>query len=305
MSQTEALVPMLTEPSTNGTASTETPSSTQASIAEPHTPSEAQAGSSTVSQQPPTSTVLHQQPTSTEDAPPPFNSLPLPAPPSPAPSAITSSRVTIRVGEREFFTTRPTLSESRLFSDLFAAQPTRTEFFIDDEPDLFAQVLRFMRTRRYPLFYSRGEGHDQVKYRELLAAARFYRVDALETWLAAKRYHGAVWLKTDYKVATLFGQDQIDHLQELAWEGHEEGRILHVNDKNLKVWCCPAKLWRHDGHQMKCTKAKCTRRDGRLYQNQMATMRVLDVKALVTSVEIREDALLAGPSAEVPPPYQG
>ncbi len=217
---------------------------------------------------------------------------------------MTSSRITIRVGEKEFFTTRPTLSESRLFGDLFAAQPTRSEFFVDDEPELFGQVLRFLRTRRYPLFYSRGEGHDSTRYMELLAAARFYRVDALETWLAAKRYYSAVWIKTDYRAAVLYGQDQIEHLQELAWQGHEQGRILQVSDKQSKVWCCPAKLWRHDGYDSKCLKAQCKRPDGTL-ASQYVPMRVLEIKALVTSVEIREAALQAGPNAEVPPPYQG
>ena len=216
-----------------------------------------------------------------------------------------SNRVAIRVGEQEFFTTRSTLAEARLFTDLFSAQPARTEFFVDDDPDLFAQVLRFLRTRRFPLFWSRDSGHDFVKYQELLSAARFYRVDVLEAWLVDKRYQDAVWLKTDYKTEMLYGQDQIEHMQEMAWASHERGQVLHINDKHSKAWSCPAKLWRHDGNQNKCLRLKCTPPGGRPTGIYFVDMRVVEVKVFVTSVEIRENVLQAGSNPEVPPPYQG
>lgn len=302
--QAEATVPIVTEPTTNGAASTNTLAS-QNSTQSPSTRNSSEAH---LSAEPLAATYNALQPTSALEPPPPFESLPsaaAPPPPSPTPSMIQSNRVAIRVGEKEFFTTRSTLAESRLFTDLFTAQPARTEFFVDDDPDLFAQVLRFLRTRRYPLFWSRDSGHDFVKYQELLAAARFYKVDVLEMWLAEKRYQGAVWLKTDYKTATLYGQDQLEHMQEVAWPSHARGQVLHIQDKLTKAWMCPAKLWRHDGNQNKCFRLKCARPDGKPPGVCVVDMKVVEVKAVVTSVEIRESVLQAGANPEVPPPYQG
>lgn len=233
-----------------------------------------------------------------------------------APAAVTSSpgvrpvldgRVVLRIGEKQFFTTRATVAESALLTTLLSTDATHDgEYFLDADPDMFTQILRFLRTRRFPLFYDQTHGYDAERYLELLVAAQFYHIPTLEMWLSEKRYLGAVNIKSEYRAYSLYGTDQIVRMHELCWGRDEQARVLTMSEKKSKVWACPMKMWRHDGDQNKCLKAKCYAQAlPRTSPPGLALMRVLSLTALITKTEIRESVLSAGAYPEGPPPYQG
>ncbi len=222
-----------------------------------------------------------------------------------APIPVLDSRVVLRVGEKQFFTTRATLAESHLLAALLSTEATQGgEYFLDADPGLFSQVLRFLRTRRFPLFYDQATGYDTAKYLELLVAAQFYQIPTLEMWLTEKRYLGTMNIKSEYKKYRLFGTDQITRMQELCWGRDEQGRILSISETRGKAHACPQKLWRHDGDQGKCMKARCFQRSSAAPPPPAIAMRLVDVTALVTKAEIRESVLSAGAYPDGPPPYQ-
>lgn len=218
--------------------------------------------------------------------------------------ASVESKVVLRIGERQFFTTKRTLAQSRLLSALWIQQPPeQEEYFLDADPGIFEHVLRYLRTRRFPLFYDRANGHDLARYLELLEAARFYKIDSLESWLADKRYLTALWITTKHVTAMLYGDQQVEHMQEIAWKSHESGQILALHDKRAKAWRCPDKQWRHDGDKFNCVRANCNGGKSLPDSYTFLYTRVVEVTAIVTSVQVREDALLGGSEPELPPPY--
>lgn len=228
-----------------------------------------------------------------------------------APLPVLDSRVVLRVGEKQFFTTRASLAESHLLSALLSTEATQDgEYFIDADPEIFSEIMRFLRTRRFPLFWDHAFGYDTAKYLELLVAAQFYQIPTLEMWLTEKRYLGAINIKSEHKRQRLFGTDQITRMHELCWDREEQGRILTMTESRAKAHACPQKFWRHDGDQSKCMKGKCFESQLRsssspMILTNMAQMRILDVAALVTKTEIRESVLSAGSYPDGPPPYQG
>ncbi|KAJ6786033.1 hypothetical protein PWT90_06567 [Aphanocladium album] len=228
-----------------------------------------------------------------------------------APTPVLDSRVILRIGEKQFFTTRATLAESHLLTALLSTEATQDgEYFLDADPDIFSQVMRFLRTRRFPLFWDNASGYDTAKYLELLVAAQFYHIPTLEMWLTEKRYLGVMNIKSEYKKYRLYGTDQIVRMHELCWDREEQCRILSISESKGKAHACPQKFWRHDGDQGKCMKAKCFQHQlrsitGPLPVNNVVVMRLLDVTALVTKPEIRAGVLSAGAYPDGPPPYQG
>lgn len=223
-----------------------------------------------------------------------------------SPAPILDSRVVLRVGERQFFTTRATLAESHLLTTLLSTDATHGgEYFLDADPDMFAEILRFLRTRRFPLYHDPATGYDAARYLELQVAAQFYQIPTLEMWLAERRYLGAMQVRSEYKGFTLYGTDQIVRMHELCWSRTEQGRVLTITERKTKAWACPVKLWRHDGDQNSCFKAKCLTKLPPGQTHGLAIMRVLDLTVLTTRMEVRESVLSAGAYPEGPPPYQG
>ncbi len=228
---------------------------------------------------------------------------------NPAPTPVLDSRVVLRVGEKQFFTTRATLAESHLLTALLSTEATQDgEYFLDADPDMFSQLMRFLRTRRFPLFYDQASGYDTAKYLELLVAAQFYQIPTLEMWLTEKRYLGAMNIVSEYKKYRLFGTDQITRMHELCWDREEQGRVLTISETRGKAHACPKKFWRHDGDQGKCMKARCFQlRSSTAVPaplNNVVVMRLVDLTALVTKAEIRESVLSAGAYPDGPPPYE-
>ncbi|KAK4077984.1 hypothetical protein Purlil1_12182 [Purpureocillium lilacinum] len=213
-----------------------------------------------------------------------------------------SNRVVLRVGEQQFITTKTTLAPARFFTTLWVlAEPADGEYFVDGDAQLFAHVIRFLRTRRFPLFYSRQDGFDQALYLSLLKQARFYQVEALEAWIAEKRYLDAVWISSRTVSDTLYGERQFLHMQEKLWTSAEVPHVLSLKELGsvTKQWRCPGNVWKHDGNRLFCYRARCPGLAG----YSMADMRTWKAEVRLTAVEIRDGVLDAGPDPDGPPPY--
>lgn len=107
------------------------------------------------------------------------------------------SKIQMQVGERRFTTTLHTLIEqSAYFRTLFSARtgnmPAELRFFIDLDGDVFAHVLRYLRSGIFPVFYDKSKGHDYSLYAMLLGQARYLQIPRLEQWLTEKTYLQAI-----------------------------------------------------------------------------------------------------------------
>lgn len=104
-----------------------------------------------------------------------------------------SNRVTLRVGERLFYTTKDTLTgESTYFKARFSKWNDADDdgsYFIDGDPVLFQTILQYLRSGILPLFFEPvTQTHDLAKYAAILGEARYYGINKLEAWILDKHY---------------------------------------------------------------------------------------------------------------------
>ena len=212
-----------------------------------------------------------------------------------------SDRVTVRVGEQDFVTSRTTLMGSGLFTTLLSSSPPdQDEYFVDADAALFAHVLRYLRTKTFPLFYDNRGGHDICLYLALLQQAKFYQVEPLESWIMANKYLDAVKTKSRVVAKTLYGDQQIEAWQDLVAKRGEITSVLSVDmNRQRGVWYCPAQNWRHHGSKADCHAGGCEVR-----RELFTEMSVMKVIAVMSSVVISMDVCLpSGPEGADPPPY--
>lgn len=118
-----------------------------------------------------------------------------PPPPSPPPG--TPCKIYVQVGEQRFTTTLHTLTEQSayfraLFSSKMENMPAEVHFFMDMDGDVFAHVLRYLRSGVFPVFFDKSKGHDYSLYAMLLGQARYLQIPQLEQWLTTKAYLQAI-----------------------------------------------------------------------------------------------------------------
>ncbi|CAH0019438.1 unnamed protein product [Clonostachys rhizophaga] len=121
------------------------------------------------------------------------------------PSHTENNRITLRVGERLFHTTKGTLTGE---SGYFQARLTRLNdsdangsYFIDSDPTLFEVILRYLRTGTPPLFFdSATMAHDLEKYAALLSEARYFQIPSLVAWIVEQRYLQVIQVDTKIRV---------------------------------------------------------------------------------------------------------
>jgi len=224
-----------------------------------------------------------------------------------AQETIASDRVALLVGERTFNTSLTTIAPSSVLTRLTTVHPpSEGPYFIDADPDLFAHVLRYLRTGIFPLFYSADGGHDEPMYHALLSQAKFYDIPKLEDYLISKDYLECVRRRTWAKTITLCGEVQIDHLEELTHLNNETLTVLRVQQTQKKCHRCPQGRWRHDGKKETCIKAGCVP-PGRISMIEAceAYMRVLTIDYVVNAVELSPSLLAPAGDGRpcLPPPY--
>ncbi|KAI0156805.1 hypothetical protein GGR57DRAFT_501192 [Xylariaceae sp. FL1272] len=110
-------------------------------------------------------------------------------------------KIKLQVGERQFITTKYTLvGESTYFAAMLSGRWNDADkdgvYFIDSDPDLFVEVLRYLRSGNYPLFFdTASQTYDYAKYTSLLGEAQYFGVKKLETWIKDQKYANAVTVR--------------------------------------------------------------------------------------------------------------
>lgn len=217
-----------------------------------------------------------------------------------------SERIVLQIGEKTFHTTKATISKSRFLSKLFSLRcPSEDPYFLDADPLLFEHILRYLRTRIFPLLYDQNTGqHDEPLYFSLLHQAKFYQIDRLESWIANKTYLRAVRRLTRAGTVTMSGdrplQQQIDHMT----RSHSEAlTILKVESNVQKAHRCPNGNWQHDNNRDGCIQDSCL--SGLINAaGHQVQMRILKVDYVATSVAVDQTLAMAdgADSTSVPPP---
>ena len=116
------------------------------------------------------------------------------------PSALTPTNskasIVLQVGEQYFHSTRSVLNGSTFLYSLLerwdADKQADGSYFLDQDPELFKYVLRFLRHGVFPLCYDRVRGHDFATYGGVQILAKYLGVNDLAVWLDEKRYLNAV-----------------------------------------------------------------------------------------------------------------
>ncbi|KAL2212682.1 hypothetical protein CC79DRAFT_439766 [Sarocladium strictum] len=226
-------------------------------------------------------------------------------------ASITDARIRVRVGETVFHTTKATLIESRLFASLFdLPPPADNEYFIDNDPELFAHILRYLRTKTYPLFYDRINGHDKTKYVALLQQAEYYQLGSLASWISQKKFLQAVRKTTKHFSHQFVGPGQLSHMT-AYWGKDEELTVISAVQSRQRKIMCPAGIWAHDGNtQPGCAQQGCFKKSFKRMDPVNTT--VLDVEGILTTVEVLGDELRRAhtdssgvivAAMQQPPPY--
>lgn len=115
--------------------------------------------------------------------------------------SFTDDRVVLEVGDRRFTTLRGTLTaESTYFavrlSSRWDDKQEDGSFFIDSDPNLFEDILKFCRSGTFPLFFDMAtECFDYSRYAALLGEARYFGIGRLEKWISEQKYLEAVVIK--------------------------------------------------------------------------------------------------------------
>ncbi|KAI0147448.1 hypothetical protein GGR57DRAFT_505626 [Xylariaceae sp. FL1272] len=87
--------------------------------------------------------------------------------------------------------------ESAYFSALFSGRWNGPDhdgsYFIDSNPELFVEVLRYLRSGNFPLYFdAKTSTFNYAKYTALLGEAQYFQIAKLEDWIVEKRFLKAV-----------------------------------------------------------------------------------------------------------------
>lgn len=177
------------------------------------------------------------------------------------------NRVKIQVGERQFITCRDTLTgESAYFKARLSKRWDDREkdgsYFIDANPDMFDNVLHYLRSAMFPLFFDAGtQSFDYGKYAALLGEARYFGIPRLEDWISKARFHDAVRIETiTTMVPDVEAGEGIDRVLAKA----DTKTDVSTNWGTRRVYVCPRDIDVHRGDWRKCGQAceKARTRDG-------------------------------------------
>ena len=178
---------------------------------------------------------------------------PTPRSTSPYPHNIvpTSEEIILRIGERQFHTTRQTLvEESGFFASIFSGRwnsiVSDGSYFINADGDVFVHILRCLRHGVFSVLYDSAKGHDYAGYFAIQAQAEFLLIPKLEQWVREKRYLRAFMLEhvitlldveEPYKTTRLESNVQIEY---------------HPQRKITKVYIYPRRISMHRGDPSRC-----------------------------------------------------
>ncbi|KAI1426512.1 hypothetical protein F5Y12DRAFT_712960 [Xylaria sp. FL1777] len=159
-------------------------------------------------------------------------------------------KIKLQVGERQFVTTRATLvGESAYFEALLSGRwnlSGEDGYFIDSDPTLFTEILRYLRSGNFPLYFDPGSGtYDYAKYAALLGEAQYFGIQKLENWIRKQSYLDAV--KIHYSVNIIE-----DAESENLTVGADQRVDFSYLSRTKSVYQCPRGIYVHQGQPQKC-----------------------------------------------------
>ncbi|KAI3555762.1 hypothetical protein CABS01_02921 [Colletotrichum abscissum] len=105
-------------------------------------------------------------------------------------------QIKLEIGGRRFVSSMDVLERSPWFKYIFSINfrdwYRDGVFHFDNDGDLFAHILRFLRTGMYPLFWDARNGFDYAMYAMIQQQARYYMLYDLEAWIAQQKYQDVV-----------------------------------------------------------------------------------------------------------------
>ncbi|TGJ82208.1 hypothetical protein E0Z10_g6552 [Xylaria hypoxylon] len=197
------------------------------------------------------------------------------------------NKIKVQVGEQQFITTRDTLiGESSYFAALLSGRwnsQGNDEFFIDSDPTLFTEVLRYLRSGNFPLFFDPSLcTYDYARYTALLGEAQYFGIPKLENWIRMQGYLGAVKIK--YSIGLLEEAESGASL-----EGHyctikaDQRLDFSFLSRTKSIYQCPRRVQVHEGHPEKCGR-QCDKAQGESEPKY-------EDKQLITAVIVKTEQL--------------
>ncbi|KAI0399984.1 hypothetical protein F4802DRAFT_514642 [Xylaria palmicola] len=212
-------------------------------------------------------------------------------------------RITLQVGEQQFITTRDTLvGKSSYFDALLPDHSDRpkqkgsNDIFIDSDPVLFREILRYLRSGNFPLFFDTGSRtYNYGLYTALLGEARYFGIPKLESWIQNQRFLDAV--KIQYSTDIIEDDDSGECLK-----GHfstvraDQQLDISYLSRTEDVYLCPRRILVHRGQPDKCGR-QCLNARG-------VSEREYEKTQLITAVVVKTQCLFnpdicLGPDAEL------
>ena len=159
--------------------------------------------------------------------------------------------LTLQIGEHRFTTTESTLREgSTYFESLFSGSWQEAEkeadgsLFIDRDGGIFAYILGFLRSGKYPFFYDDAGGEfDHDKYVSLLVEAEYFGIDKLPEWIRERGYEKVVEVR---RLGSLgVGMDGLSDINGSIKTGDKYEYFPEWETR--KVYVCPRNVDEHRG----------------------------------------------------------
>ena len=182
----------------------------------------------------------------------------------------TNGIITLQVGERRFTVASQTLIDgSEYFRKRFSSNwspdiilSSNKVFFLDMDGDVFAHILRYLRSEIYPLLYDMAKGFDFATYLAIRHTSDYLGVLKLVRWIDDGRYLEAVAIHRTSTVhplpsnakdfeATAIVTGFEKPTGEIKPRQHKASHYIpHWSKK--KVYVCPRGIYIHRGNPDRC-----------------------------------------------------
>lgn len=177
------------------------------------------------------------------------------------------------IGESAYFAA--CLSQSWRETDSF--DPIDGSYFIDLDPDVFQDVLNYLRLGNLPIFYNQAaNAFNYERYSAVLAQARYLGISRLIEWIEQKKFLATI--KFGLRSVIARGDDAFEKvLDAMGPDGGNYKVDLYPTWVLKKVYVCPRGIQVHHGNRDRCGR-QCHQAGPGEFEDE----RVLKVAALRT-----------------------
>ena len=157
----------------------------------------------------------------------------------------------LQVGERRFTTNEQTLVDGSSYFEALLSGSWKDEkqedgsLFVDRDGDIFAYILGFLRSSKFPLFYDDVAGFDHDKYVQLLEEARYFGIDKLVEWIKIRQYEKVIKVQR-----RAISSEDVEEMNDTVHADHKFEYF--PNWETRKVYVCPRGIGKHRGQPGYC-----------------------------------------------------